>query len=120
MLATITYRWSKNLSELVTRNKLVIINSSKHADANTDTSAAVQAMKAWFNSDLANRGATYESITAEETIDAENPEPAALYTEADLVSFGNFMASKVCNLQPDQSPVVFDSDLANWREIKNQ
>jgi hypothetical protein len=109
---------------------LVVINSSKHADANHDREAAVAALKKWFEkSVMAEQGAVYESITAEETIDAENPEPSALYTEADLVSFGNYMRSesrhnRIVKFQKEllnSWPVeeleasVTDSDIAHWR-----
>lgn len=130
ILTTIVYDMPGQ-TDLVTRQKLVVINSSKTADENHDTEAAVAAAKAWFEkSVMAEQGATYISITAEATIDADNPEPQALYTEADLVSFGNFMAQKILALELEDYDktsaeyisklCVWDSDLANWREENQQ
>ena len=121
ILTTVVYDMPKQ-TEPVTRQFLVLINSSKFADENHDSEAAVKAAKSWFEKSAAyESGAKYISITAEPTIDADNPEPAANYTEGDLVTFGNFMVDKVYrSMDPGdrhKEPVrVWHSDIANWKE----
>lgn len=109
-------------TEMVTRYKLVAIDSSKHATENHDTEAAVEAAKVWFEkSTPSQQGAKYISITAEATIDANNPEPQPLYTEAELVRFGNYMVAKCIAMLGEPTPEqlqripVWDSDIRNWQ-----
>lgn len=122
MLATITYRMNGPV-EPVKQNNLVLINSSSSAGPVDDYRAAREAATEWFEkSRLKLEGAKMQSVYIEETIIAENPEPPALYTEADLVSFGNFMAQKILRVTEYKGSThlnslsVWDSDLANWRE----
>lgn len=120
ILTTIVYDMP-NQTALVTRQKLVVINSSKTADENHDTEAAVVAAKSWFEkSVMAEQGATYVSITAEATIDADNPYPQALYTEADLVSFGNFIVKKALIASGYHGDFILSPEIviSNWRDSK--
>jgi hypothetical protein len=90
-----------------------------------DQKIAHEAVVEWFRkTPMHAMRATLEYIVIEETINADNPEPAAMYTEADLVSFGNFMALKVLKasgsaiVESDMGSYVWDSDIANWRHEK--
>jgi hypothetical protein len=121
MLAEICYRYNGAPKEIKEYHQ-VLINSSAHAPADEDYRSARSAVTKWFpKTRRALEGAELLSTHILETILSDNPEPAALYTEADLVSFGNFMALKVLKasgsaiVESDIGSYVWDSDLANWR-----
>lgn len=79
---------------------------------------ATRAAKTWFDkSAMSAAKAECISITAEDTIDADNPEPQELYTEADLVSFGNYMVSEA--RARERSGEVHHVDLENWKYLKS-
>lgn len=130
VLTTIEYRMPAETSDgnpkVLKRPVLTVISSSRGTSPEADAVAAIQAVKTWFaSSHYAKMNADLLSIDPSETIDADNPEPPALYTEADLVSFGNFMAQKILALELEDYDktsaeyisklCVWDSDLANWR-----
>lgn len=123
MLAEICYRFNGAPKEIKEYHQ-VLINSSAHAPADEDYRSARSAVTKWFpKTRIALEGAELLSTNIPETILSDNPEPPALYTEADLVSFGNFMATKAYRSvgpahRPKEAFQVWDSDLANWRHEK--
>jgi hypothetical protein len=127
MLATITYRMNGPV-EPFKQNNLVLINSSSSAFPADDYRAAIEAVYEWFDKSRINlEGGILQDVLIQETIIAGNPEPPALYTEADLVTFGNFMAQKILRIVAYKGSThlnslqVWDSDIANWKdEMKNK
>lgn len=121
ILTTVVYD-SPNSTLPVTKQHLVAINSSKDSSPAWDIREAVKAAESYYETLEPSVVTKILSVVAEPTIDADNPEPPALYTEADLVSFGNFMAQKILRVTEYpgsthlNSLYVWDSDLANWRE----